>query len=101
MFRKKSFSDELFLHLFFESSESDRVFNYLHDSNSIFRAAGIHSETFSGATVSQHIRSSPQAGLVVCALPSGAQGLVEPHSCENGHVHDLCNGPLGGILIRY
>ena len=23
---------------FFESSESDRVFNYLHDSNSIFRA---------------------------------------------------------------
>ena len=23
---------------FFESSESDRVFNYLHDSNSMFRA---------------------------------------------------------------
>ena len=23
---------------FFESSESDRVFNYLHDSNSIFRS---------------------------------------------------------------
>ena len=36
---------------FFESSESDRVFNYLHDSNSIFRAAGINSETFSGGTV--------------------------------------------------
>ena len=41
---KKSLSDELFLHFFFESSESDRVFNYLHDSNSIFRAAGIDSE---------------------------------------------------------
>ena len=24
--------------IFFESSESDRVFNYLHDSNSILRA---------------------------------------------------------------
>ena len=27
-------------------------FNYLHDSNSIFRAAGINSEIFSGGTVS-------------------------------------------------
>ena len=35
---KKSFSDELFLHFFFESSESDRVFNHLLDSNSISRA---------------------------------------------------------------
>ena len=35
---KDPFSDELFLHCSFESSESDRVFNYLHDSNSIFRA---------------------------------------------------------------
>ena len=36
---------------FFESSESDRVFKYLHDSNSIFRAAGINSEIFSARTV--------------------------------------------------
>ena len=36
---------------FFESSESDRVFNYLHDSNSIFRAAGISTEWVSGGTV--------------------------------------------------
>ena len=36
---------------FFESSESDRVFNYLHDSNSIFWARGINSEIFSGGTV--------------------------------------------------
>ena len=31
---------------FFESTESDRVYKYLHDSNSIFRAAGINSEIF-------------------------------------------------------
>ena len=37
---------------FSESSESDRVFNYLHDSNSIFRAAGIKSETFHAARYS-------------------------------------------------
>ena len=42
--KKKSLSDELFLHFSFESSESDRVFNYLHDSNSIFRTRGINSE---------------------------------------------------------
>ena len=53
MFRKKkNLSDKLFLHFSFESSESDRVFNYLHDSNSIFRAWGIKSENFFGCTVS-------------------------------------------------
>ena len=41
MFRKKSFSDELFLHFFCESAESGRFFNYLHDSNSIFWAVDI------------------------------------------------------------
>ena len=41
---KKSLSDELSFHFFLESSESDRVFNCLHDSNSIFRARGINSE---------------------------------------------------------
>ena len=50
-FEKKSPSDELFLHFFCKSSESDRFFNYLHDSNSIFRAAGINSEIFSARTV--------------------------------------------------
>ena len=38
--------EERFPHLFFESSESYRVFNYLHDSNSIFRGAGINTEIF-------------------------------------------------------
>ena len=36
---------------FFGRSESYRVFNCLHDSNSIFRAGGIISETFFGRTV--------------------------------------------------
>ena len=35
----------------FESSESDRVFNYLHGSNSIFRAGEINSEWVFGRTV--------------------------------------------------
>ena len=50
-FEKKSPSDELFLHFSFESSESDRVFNYIHDSNSIFRVRGINSEWIYGRTV--------------------------------------------------
>ena len=49
--KKKSPSDELFLHFFCKSSESGRFFNYLHDSNSIFRAAGINSEGVFGRTV--------------------------------------------------
>ena len=36
MFRTKILSDELFLHFSFESSEFDRVFNYLHDSEFYF-----------------------------------------------------------------
>ena len=36
---------------FFESSESDRVFNYLFDSNSIFRARGLNSEWVSARMV--------------------------------------------------
>ena len=70
MFRKKSLSDELFLHFFFEGSESDRVFNYLHDSNSIFRAAGINSEIFFGRTVCsadqqhQRTRSCKRCGAI-------------------------------------
>ena len=51
MFRKKSLSDELFIHVFFESSESDRFSNYLHDSNSIFRAGRINSEGVRDRTV--------------------------------------------------
>ena len=35
----------------FESSESYRVFNYLHDSNSILWAAGINSEKVMGRIV--------------------------------------------------
>ena len=47
---KKSLSDELFLDVFFESSESDRFFNYVNDSNSIFRTGRILSEGVFGRT---------------------------------------------------
>ena len=50
--KKKNLSDELFLPFFIESSESDRFFNYLHDSNSIFRERGINSEWVFGRRVS-------------------------------------------------
>ena len=38
---------------FFESSESDGFFNYLHDSNSIFRVGRINSENISARTVTE------------------------------------------------
>ena len=50
---------------FFESSESDRVFNYLHDSNSIFRARRINSEWVSGGTV---IRPKAFAGRIIAGF---------------------------------
>ena len=50
MFRKIFFG-RIIPPFFFESSESDRVFNYLHDSNSIFRARGNNSECVSGCMV--------------------------------------------------
>ena len=55
---KKSPSDELFLLFFFESSESDRVFNYLHDSNAIFRAGRINSEWVFRRTVIKSPKNS-------------------------------------------
>ena len=48
---KQYFSDELFLDFSFESSESYCDFYYLHDSNSICRAAGIISEGVFDGTV--------------------------------------------------
>ena len=47
---KKSLSDELFLH-FSSKVQNLTVCKYLHDSNSIFRAAGINTETFFGRMV--------------------------------------------------
>ena len=43
-FEKKTFFGRIIPPFFFESSESDRVLNDLHDSNSIFRVGGIDSE---------------------------------------------------------
>ena len=54
-----------------ESSESDRVFNYSHDSNSIFRAAGINSEIFSARTVNP-LRASANEESGPCTLPISA-----------------------------
>ena len=51
MFRKKIPFGRIIPPFFFESSESDCVFNYLHDSNSIFRVGGIKSENVFGRTV--------------------------------------------------
>ena len=48
------------LPFFFESSESDRVFIYLHDSNSIFRARGIKSEWFRARTVWRPLNEEAQ-----------------------------------------
>ena len=54
MFRKNNpFRTNYSSIFFFESSESDRVFNYLHDSNSIFRVGRINSEWVFGRTVQQ------------------------------------------------
>ena len=51
MFRKKSLSDELFHHFSSKVQNLTRVFNYLHDSHSIFRARRINSEWVFGRTV--------------------------------------------------
>ena len=51
MSQKKNPFGRIIPPFFFESSESDRFYNYLHDSNSIFRAPGINSEWVSGGTV--------------------------------------------------
>ena len=62
--KKKNLSDELCLYFSFESSESYRVFfNYLHDSHSIFRAAGINSEEVFRCTVKTETPSLPPSPL--------------------------------------
>ena len=58
MFRKKIPVGRIIPPFFFESSESDRVFIYLHDSNSIFRAQGINSEWVSARIVLESMRGS-------------------------------------------
>ena len=51
MFRKKFLSDETFLIVLSRVQNLIVLFNYLHDSNSTFRAAGINSEIFLARTV--------------------------------------------------
>ena len=68
MFRKKSLSDELFLHFFFESSESDRVFSSLHYSNSIFGPGGIESEGSFGRHGERGTVDRRSGGIVTAGL---------------------------------
>ena len=59
MFRKKKIRFGRIIPPFFsERSESDGVFNYLHDSNSIFRVGRIISEWVSARTVLGGLRNS-------------------------------------------
>ena len=76
--QRKTFSDELFLHFSFDSSESDRVFSYLHDSNSILRVWWIKSENFFGYTVFCTVSSSRFITLDV-------QSIYSPSSIRDWH----------------
>ena len=49
--KKNPFSDELFFHFSFDSSDFYCFFNYLRRFEFDFRAAGINTETFFGRTV--------------------------------------------------
>ena len=53
-FEKKSLSDESFLHFSSKVQHLTVFFKYSHDSNWIFRAGGINTETFFGGTVKLH-----------------------------------------------
>ena len=66
---KKSLSDKLFLCFFFEGSETDRFFNYFHDSNSIFRAGRTESEKVPGCTVMGDALCAGAAGAMPAPLP--------------------------------
>ena len=55
----------LYLHFFFESSESYRLFNYLHDSYSIIRAGRINSERFFGRTVIEQFENHPSWNMLL------------------------------------
>ena len=92
MFLKKNPLDELFLHFSFESSESDRFFNYLHDSNSIFRARGINSEWVIGRTVlSEPGREKPGwINTRTESLREGESEREEKSSSEERHRGCAC-----------
>ena len=66
MFRKKSISDELFLHFFFESSESDRFFQLPGE---------LIQRHFSGA---QYSRAEQRRHLPVLNVTSDGKGDFTP-----------------------
>ena len=66
MFRKKIPFGRIIPPFFFESSESDRFFfNYLHDSNSIFRAAELTQNGFRDRTVHFWTQDEPAEDVLV------------------------------------
>ena len=89
MFRNKIFFGRIIPPFFFETSESDRVFNYLHDSNSIFRTAGINSEIFFGRTVylacARWVRSTSNCRLVHYACACSASSVCRSSTCRWRH----------------
>ena len=61
-FEKKILFGRIIPQFLFESSESDRFFNYLHDSNSIFRARATQ---YTSETICADLkrRTLPESGL--------------------------------------
>ena len=73
----------------FESSESDRVFNYLKDSTSIFRAAGSDSEIFFGRMVSDYTQVKLEDASRLLKIPNQNVQMF-------GNVFHDTNGKNGG-----
>ena len=94
-FEKKIPFGRIILPFFFESSESDRVFNYLHDSNSIFRVGRINSEIFSARTVSPS-KSKQRVSSEERRTPARSQAVQKSHRSVNVALETLC----GGLVLR-
>ena len=88
-FEKKKTVGRIIAPFFFESSESDRVFISLHESNSIFRAQGINSEWVSARIV----RASGSLPWIGVDDPSDVQRLQAQHA---GRLQESANFQLGG-----
>ena len=70
------------------------VFNYLHDSNSIFRAAGMNAETFFGRTV--RVSHFLTAIVSQFLIPS----LCESISLVDETRHESGNRRAGNVALR-
>ena len=99
MFREKIPVGRIIPPFFFESSESDRFFNYLHDSNSIFRVGRINQETFSVRAVTTTSRRT-SSGLFRCVVFACAPMhfvFSHLHLLERSLSHDRLSMPMEAI----